>query len=237
MTKPIPKRKNKPYTNVCGRPKSEKQGGGQCGRPAGWGTTHVGEGACKNHGGQQPGDGRLAANGAYSQLKRSTIREKLNELGEQIKGSTDLRHELDLLRVLVIDYIDRYEAITESLLAWHNSFNDYWLQLAAMERKALTAQTPEEFRHELRQLQSFKFAVDASKPRKMLDITQAAGLIEKIGKIVSIIDKREALKKSAPITAETFQRILSEMTAAVVKLVEPDVVHKIDAEWEKIKFR
>lgn len=40
------------YKNICGR--NRKHGRGPCTRPAGWGTAHVGEGACKLHGGNQP---------------------------------------------------------------------------------------------------------------------------------------------------------------------------------------
>jgi hypothetical protein len=39
--------------NVCGRPKRDGSGD-ECGLPAGWGTEHVGDGACKLHGGATP---------------------------------------------------------------------------------------------------------------------------------------------------------------------------------------
>lgn len=35
-------------SRLCG---AQKRGGGKCGRPAGWGTDHVGHGVCKLHGG------------------------------------------------------------------------------------------------------------------------------------------------------------------------------------------
>lgn len=40
----------------CG---AKTRSGGQCGRPAGWGTGHVGAGRCKYHGGKSP-NGELA---------------------------------------------------------------------------------------------------------------------------------------------------------------------------------
>ena len=39
--------------NRCGRPKRDGSGD-DCGLPAGWGTDHVGDGACKLHGGNTP---------------------------------------------------------------------------------------------------------------------------------------------------------------------------------------
>lgn len=36
---------------ICG---AETRDGGECQRPAGWGTDHVGEGRCKQHGGASP---------------------------------------------------------------------------------------------------------------------------------------------------------------------------------------
>lgn len=41
----------------CG---AERRGGGECGRPAGWGTSHPGIGRCKNHGGSTPNHQRAA---------------------------------------------------------------------------------------------------------------------------------------------------------------------------------
>jgi hypothetical protein len=45
------------YDRTCG---AKTRSGGQCGRPAGWGTDHVGYGRCKLHGGCVP-SGRKAA--------------------------------------------------------------------------------------------------------------------------------------------------------------------------------
>lgn len=43
----------KKRANICGAKK--RQGPGACGRPAGWGTNHVGTGRCKLHGGNNTG--------------------------------------------------------------------------------------------------------------------------------------------------------------------------------------
>lgn len=49
---------------LCGAKK--RQGDGNCARPAGWGTSHVGEGSCKLHGGSTP----TVSDGAHVRLVR-----------------------------------------------------------------------------------------------------------------------------------------------------------------------
>ena len=58
---------------ICGR--NRKQGRGQCNRPAGWGTDHPGDGACKLHGGNSA---RGKKNGNYKHgLYSKHIREEV----------------------------------------------------------------------------------------------------------------------------------------------------------------
>jgi hypothetical protein len=56
-------------TETCGR--TTRQGGEPCELPAGWGTDHPGEGACKHHGGASSGapedNDNAATHGAYSE--------------------------------------------------------------------------------------------------------------------------------------------------------------------------
>lgn len=55
-------------TETCGRKKRDGSGD-KCGLPAGWGTDHVGEGACKLHGGNAgapEGNTNAATHGAWS---------------------------------------------------------------------------------------------------------------------------------------------------------------------------
>lgn len=97
----------------CGaRKKSE----GLCKHPAGWGTDHVGEGRCKLHGGSSP-----VKHGRYSKIRRPRIKELLEQL-EHDPDPMDLLPEVVLLRSLVIDYVERYDELTEALLGWHKSW-------------------------------------------------------------------------------------------------------------------
>ena len=56
---------------ICGAKKSQSEG--PCSRPAGWGTSHAGEGSCKLHGGKSP-----IRHGRYSGVSGERIRESGN---------------------------------------------------------------------------------------------------------------------------------------------------------------
>lgn len=66
----------------CGRPRKHNMG--PCTQPAGWGTNHPGEGACKLHGGCSP-----IKHGRYSQIK--------GHLGKKIQEHFSNPNPLDLL--------------------------------------------------------------------------------------------------------------------------------------------
>ena len=95
----------------------KRQGRGLCHRPAGWGTTHPGQGRCKLHFGNNP-----VTHGRYSLITRPAIRQRLDALEAADADPLDLLDELRLLRALTIDFIERYDEYTEALLAWHASF-------------------------------------------------------------------------------------------------------------------
>ena len=73
----------------CGAHK--RHGGGTCKRPAGWGTSHPGVGACKNHGGSTP----THEQHARKEIARREITRLGLELGEQ-PGKIDPREVLAL---------------------------------------------------------------------------------------------------------------------------------------------
>jgi hypothetical protein len=104
-------------TDVCGANTKSKQ---PCQRPAGWGTNHVGEGRCKLHGGATPIKHGLRSR--YSAIRRPRIKELLESFQEE-ENQEDLLPEVQLLRALILDYIERYDENTEALLGWHASFN------------------------------------------------------------------------------------------------------------------
>ena len=91
--------------------------GHPCKRPAGSGTDHVGEGRCKHHGGATP-----IKHGRYSTITRPRIRELLEQY-ENDPTPLDLLPEAKLLRALLTDWVERYDELTDALLAWHESFH------------------------------------------------------------------------------------------------------------------
>lgn len=68
-------------SRLCGAQK--RQGDGTCGRPAGWGTDHAGEGHCKLHGGST----RTVSKGAHLRIVQAEAREAIR--GVVIEDVTD----------------------------------------------------------------------------------------------------------------------------------------------------
>ena len=98
---------------LCGREKKQGEPGELCEQTAGWGTDHPGIGPCKLHGGATP-----IKHGRYSKITRPKLKKILQDL-EADADPFDLIPELMLLRALVLDYIERHDALTEALLMWH----------------------------------------------------------------------------------------------------------------------
>lgn len=88
-----------------------------CRQPAGYKTPHVGEGRCWLHGGLTP-----VKHGRYSKIKGGRIRTLLDELKEHDQNVMDLEPEAQMLRAMLIDYIERYEEINDALLDWHKEY-------------------------------------------------------------------------------------------------------------------
>lgn len=76
--------------------------GTPCQKQAGWGTTHVGVGRCRLHGGATP-----IKHGLYSKYTPESIRFKTAEFLQA--DPLDLTSELALLRALLAEFLARYE--------------------------------------------------------------------------------------------------------------------------------
>jgi hypothetical protein len=123
MTDPEPH--TYPMTDtVCGRPK--RQGEGECQLPAGWGTEHTGEGACKLHGGNTPRgeDNPAFKHGLFSDYLDEEDRraaEALEEYGNAEKLEELINWRLARLRRAVrelseedeMSFWDAFEAILD----------------------------------------------------------------------------------------------------------------------------
>lgn len=212
MTNPRPTtREGRKKGPECG---AKNRQGEPCQRPAGWGTDHPGEGRCKLHGGvgQKPSDRYLSAR----------VRPRLGELIARFAAEEDphdLTQELTLLRALVLDYIERYDEITESLIAWHASFNgDFELQMRRWRSDvaAYLEEAENERNEPARPFPTPPYPTE-SKPRQMTDITAASGLIDRIGAMSDRIAKR-AQQGSVSMTA--LDSILEELAIELVNATQ-----------------
>lgn len=100
---------------ICGAKRRQQEG--SCTRPAGWGTTHAGQGRCKLHGGSV-----LVKHGRYSGMKSERIGELIEKF-ENDPNPLDMTPELAAGRALFQDYVERYDAFIVQLGAWHSSYD------------------------------------------------------------------------------------------------------------------
>jgi hypothetical protein len=99
---------------TCGA--TTKSSGKPCTKSAGWRTDHPGVGKCYLHGGKTP-----IAHGRYSGIKRPRLAELIAKF-ETDPNPLDILPEVLLLRALITDYVERYDEMTDAILAWHESY-------------------------------------------------------------------------------------------------------------------
>jgi hypothetical protein len=163
----------------------------RCRNPAGARTDHHGQGRCYLHGGRS-----VKKSGRYSTIDHERFREKLGQLEAIEADVMDLVPEVQLLRTLVIDYVERYESFHSALLAWHAD------------------------------------STKTSKPRKILDISDAGNLIEKIGRTVHRIHQ---IHSSGSITLDTFKRVVEAMGIVVATHIDDqDTLDAIELAWSQL---
>ena len=96
------------------RPFSQKDKGypadSRCNNQAGWGTSHFGEGACKNHGGSDKKIMERSSNGAVKTVFKTQLRRKIEEYIESGDRDSmlDLTYELAAIRVLFQDLLEQF---------------------------------------------------------------------------------------------------------------------------------
>ena len=226
--------------STCG---AKTNSGKPCGRPAGWGTDHVGQGRCKLHGGATP-----IKHGRYSRIQRPRIRELLEEQ-ENDADPLNVLPEVILLRGLIIDYVERYDEHTEALVAWHASFNGFDKQFEEWkERLARWSSLWEQFQT---QVGEYRTAVEqaqtfyrqgwpeppelpalqdpplppepeqfAEKPRQVLDILNAAKFITQIS---TIVDRIERNKREGTISLLTLDRVMEQLGVEFVAAAQETI--------------
>jgi hypothetical protein len=222
--------------------------GDRCVQPAGWGTSHVGQGRCRFHGGNN-----LVRHGRYSTIQRDQIR-VLIEKHEQDPDPLNILPELAAARALFEDFIDRYEENTASLLAWHESFSisgrtpldaeKVESLRRVMEEYEATAERGDELSSgRAADLRDARHVVDAlgapspGKPRQVLDIADAYRIVSEITKIVERIEK---IRAADAISRADLYRLVQEF-ARVVESHNSDNdpvrrLEKIKNDWLRIRL-
>lgn len=223
-------------STLCG---AKTRAGTPCRKPLGWGTDHPGQGRCKLHGGATP-----IKHGRYSSIQRPRLRELLDQF-ETDPAPLDLLPEVKLLRALLTDFVERYDQITDATLAWHNSWGDTYREAIGLWREQMIRALENDGWQDL-EPDDLKDPPDPldymTKPRQMLDITAAAGLVDKVGAMVDRIEKH---KRDGSITLETLDRVLEQLGVEVVHALAeevPDattralVLANIERRWGSIRL-
>jgi hypothetical protein len=195
------------------------------------------------HGGLSP-----VRHGRYSTIKSERLQKVLAEM-QQDEDPLDLTPDVEMLRALFLDYVDRYEEFTTALLAWYESYE--LRRLPPSERMLMALQTvvteydivlqesPEdapkrstEAVDDVRRLLDALRTPDTSRPRQILDISDAKNILSEVGRMVERVEK---IRAANAISRPELNRIYQEMWRAVDALVEDDLVKRqIKDNWLRI---
>jgi hypothetical protein len=185
-------------------------------------------GRCRMHGGPR---GKKSRYGDI--LKHPRIREILIQIQDD-PDPLNVAPEVELLRTLVVDFVNRWEESTEALLAWHASWagkpgsrqhdaEKKLRQLLTILRLLIGpedeagAEGTDLFPPELVALvRSFPSPSDDPKPRQVLDIVNAAKFISEIGSLTERIQKA---KEKDAVTMATLSRVVVEMKTRAAQAI------------------
>lgn len=219
-----------PHDRFCGAQTRGEESHPTCTRPAGWGTDHAGEGRCKLHGGLTP-----IRHGRYSTITREPLR-KLIEQHEADPEPLNIFPELAAARALFQDFIQRYDAWAEAMLAWHESYRASSRPLS-LERILALKELLDEYEVLLREsgeptekqeddLRSAAETVELlakgsgdGKPTQILDISDAYRIVAEVTKIAERIEK---IRAANAISRSDFMRVMTEMGRVVEAHVRDD---------------
>lgn len=205
-------------TPTCGA--KGKQSGQPCKRPAGWGTDHPGSGKCKLHGGSTP-----APTGRYASIARPRVQELLKKF-EADPDPLNLLPEVQVLRALLHDYIDRFDQQDQMLTRWNLSFekgfqsdwNEWWRTV-----RAETIESQDDLSDTLLAQMPDPMDFLPSKPLRMADITEVASLINQVGVQVERIRKAREGKTFDMGTVDRLWTAMSaHLTQALLEVIEDD---------------
>lgn len=190
----------------CGAPcRNRADPNHHCRQPAGWRTDHPGQGHCNRHGGvlSSTRNAKLKT-GRYSTIVHRTVRDAMDQMAQIETDVMDLVPEANLLRALTVDYINRYQEFSEALLAWYADSDPD----ADSDSKSRT------------------------KPRKIMDLSDAGRLVEAISRVVARIHQ---VQSTGAISLETFRRVTEMMGVTVATHIRDEsLLSAIESDWSSI---
>lgn len=190
---------------TCGA--TSKRSGRPCGRPAGWGTNHPGEGKCKLHGGvgQKPSTRYQLAN-ASGRLKAAV------EHHQADPTPLDLLPDLILARALLQDGIERHSEAMDALIAWHASHTSGYQEAVTLwrEQMALYLEAVQAGHSEPEMPPPPPPIPEAfeNKPKQVPDV---AAFIDKIDRITNIVERIQKRDQERSISYAEVDRVLNEL--------------------------
>lgn len=108
-------RRNVPDTP--GRCNAVKPNGWKCQLPAGSQTDHPGTGKCWIHADPDRADTIYR----YRGIRQKTVRDRLRQMQAVERDVLNLVPDIQLVRAMVIDYVERYEELAEAILHWYKT--------------------------------------------------------------------------------------------------------------------
>lgn len=203
-------------TPVCGARRNKTDA--TCARPAGWGTDHPGAGRCKLHGGLTP-----APTGRYASVSRPRVRELLELFGAD-PDPMNLMPEAQLLRSLLLEFIERFDEQDRMLTRWNLSFeksfqSDWATWWREMRADALERQ--DDLSSELQAEMPDPMSYLPSKPLRMADITEVGTLIDKVGVMIERVRKARSTDTFSMQTVDHLWTAMSaHLTQAMLEVIE-----------------
>lgn len=222
----------KPKRSFCGA--RNRNGKGTCTQPAGWGTTHVGVGACKYHlGSTSVATARAHEMARERALERDVdkpydelIHEKdiaeLLRILKQRTDVTDLTEDLQLARAVTLDFVNRARQLETALLRWSASWDKDWQASAAMMVEELQiAQAEEDW---LRYSVLLEQVPDPlrflDRPKKVVDVSQAVRMFKDIAEIVT---KIVAMQQHGSIPVRDVEVLLVEIASSTERTIRREL--------------
>lgn len=184
----------------CGAQLRNKERGRLCLQNKGTKTPHLGEGRCWLHGGLTP-----IKHGLSSLVQHGRLKDMLRKMAEIDHDILDLSPEINLLRAMTIDFVNRYDEFTDHLETWYNVLDE--------NRRNQPIPLP-------------------PVPRKFPTLEDAGALLEAISRMVERVHK---ITREGSITLDQFRGLMTQMGMVVAQECSSAVeLERIENGWTSL---